>query len=53
MLYQAGPADTLDFMLLGYGVIFGVMGLYVLNLILRTRNLRRDEDLLSEVAEED
>lgn len=53
MFFQQGPAQTLDYMLLGFGVIFGVMGLYILNLILRFRNLQRDEELLSEISEED
>lgn len=53
MLFQQGPADTLDYMLLGYGVIFGVLGLYILNLLLRFRSLRRDEELLADMTEED
>ena len=31
------PADTMNFMILGYAVIMGVLFVYVLSLILRTR----------------
>jgi hypothetical protein len=46
---QEGPAETTDFMLLGFSVILGVMALYVANLFLRFRNLRRDREILEDV----
>ncbi|MCJ7511739.1 MAG: hypothetical protein MUO23_02065 [Anaerolineales bacterium] len=49
MLLQSGPADTFSFMLMGFVVIFGTIGLYVLSLYLRARNLRKDEAVLTEV----
>jgi hypothetical protein len=36
-------------MVLGYGVILATMGLYLLSLFIRTRNLKRDMDLLEDV----
>ena len=53
MLFQQGPADTLDFMIMGYGVIFVLMGGYVASLIIRWRQLRQDEQILEDVMEQD
>ncbi len=36
------PADTIDYMIAGYVVIFGMMSLYITSLLIRERNLRRD-----------
>ncbi|MEJ5313129.1 hypothetical protein [Anaerolinea thermophila] len=47
-----GPADTLSYMLLGYGVIFGIMVIYLISLAVRTRNLKQDEALLQELEKE-
>jgi hypothetical protein len=44
-----GPANTLNFMLAGYGVIFGVMIIYLASLVIRWRNLRQDEQILEQV----
>ena len=48
-----GPADTLNFMIAGHAVIFGVMFLYLVSLIVRWRNLRQDEVLLNELEEKE
>jgi len=52
MLLQEAPAETFNYMALGYSVILGVMGLYVLTLISRFRNLERDTELLDELNEQ-
>jgi hypothetical protein len=52
MLIQQGPADTLTYMLLGFAVILGVMGLYIANIALRFRNMRRDLKVLEDIAED-
>jgi hypothetical protein len=44
-----GPADTMNFMLAGYGVIFGIMIIYLASLVIRWRNLRQDEEILEQV----
>jgi hypothetical protein len=45
--------DTMNFMLLGYAVIFGVMALYLVTLMVRFRNLHDDERTLDEVEKKE
>ena len=52
MFFQEAPADTLNYMIAGYAVILGTMGLYIVNIIVRFRNLRQDEALLDEIETE-
>ncbi|HET7011427.1 MAG TPA: hypothetical protein VFI11_11695 [Anaerolineales bacterium] len=49
MIFQEGPAETLNYMILGYAVILGAMALFVISLIVRFRNLRKDVELLDEL----
>ncbi|MGH2619350.1 MAG: hypothetical protein ACRDHG_02100 [Anaerolineales bacterium] len=49
MMLQEATPDTLGYMLFGYGVILGTMALFVLSLVSRFRNLRRELELLDEV----
>jgi hypothetical protein len=42
MLILEPPADTFNFMLLGFGVILGTMALFLVSLVVRFNNLRRD-----------
>jgi hypothetical protein len=49
-LLQA-PAETFNYMVLGFSVILGVTFLYILSLVVRIRNLKRDLPLLQEVDE--
>jgi hypothetical protein len=44
-----GPANTLNYMIAGYVVIFGVMAVYLVSLVVRWRNLRQDEESLQEL----
>lgn len=37
------PANTWSYFYAGYAVIFLVMGLYIASLVVRWRNLKRDE----------
>jgi hypothetical protein len=46
-----GPANTLNYMIAGYGVIFGIMLIYIVSLVVRGRNLHQDEEILSQVQE--
>jgi hypothetical protein len=48
MLQQA-PAETTRYMVAGYTVIFSVMILYIISLIIRRRNLKRDLEMLNEM----
>lgn len=49
---QQGAADTLNFMLLGMGVILGIMFFYVVNLVLRLRSARNELELLQSIEAE-
>lgn len=48
-----GPAQTLDYMIAGYAVIFGTMLIYLVSLIVRGRNLRQDYELLQNAEEKE
>ena len=50
-LLHEGPAETTNYMIAGYAIIFGVMGLYLLSLYLRRRNLNQDLEILEELQE--
>lgn len=52
MNLQLAPADTVSYMILGYTVILGAMGLYILSLWIRFRNARRDLEMLTEIDRE-
>lgn len=48
---QQGPAETTNYMLAGFGVIFGVMFIYLASLVVRVRNLKQDLQTLDELAQ--
>jgi hypothetical protein len=50
-LLQEGPAQTVNYFIAGYSVIFGVMALYLASLIIRRRNLKADLEMLEEMQE--
>jgi hypothetical protein len=43
------PANTLDYMIAGFTVIFGFMAAYVASLFMRTQKYHQDEIILDEV----
>jgi hypothetical protein len=45
--------DTINFMLLGFSVIYGVIALYLVSLLVRFRNLRQDERTLDELEKKE
>ena len=49
MVLHETPISTFNFMLLGFGVILGIMTLFLISLVARFRNLRRDLELLQEI----
>ncbi|MEJ2011217.1 MAG: hypothetical protein P8X64_03210 [Anaerolineales bacterium] len=51
MWLQEAAANTFGYMVLGYAVILGTMTLFILSIALRTRSLRRDEELLDELEQ--
>jgi hypothetical protein len=52
-LLQEGPAQTTDYMLAGYTVIFGIMGIYLISLWIRSRSLKQDLALLEEIEDKE
>lgn len=48
-ILQQAPAETTRYMVAGYSVIFSVMFLYIISLIFRRRNLKRDLEILNEM----
>jgi hypothetical protein len=51
MIFQEGPAQTTNYMIMGYAVIFGLMFIYVLSLYIRQRNLKQDLELMEELKD--
>jgi len=51
LLLQA-PAETTRYLVAGYTVIFGIMSLYIISLVVRTRNLKRQLVMLRELDQE-
>jgi len=44
-----GTANTLNYMIAGYAVIFGITLIYLGSLAIRWRNLRQEEDILNQL----
>ncbi len=53
MFLQEATPDTSGYMIAGYAVAFIVMGLYVLSMYLRNRNLNQDLTTLEELDKSD
>jgi hypothetical protein len=47
-----GPADTLNYMIAGYAVIYGTLVIYVVSLVVRWQKLRADKAMLKDLKEE-
>ena len=52
-LFQTTTPDTVGYMILGYAIIGGVGLLYVVSLVLRQRNLKRDIEVIAVLGMED
>lgn len=52
MFIQEAPADTFGYMVFGYGVILVTMALYIVSLRVRSKNLQKDLELLTEIEVE-
>lgn len=48
MMFQDAPANTLNYMIAGFTVIFSVMLAYLISLVVRWRKLERDVKELQE-----
>jgi hypothetical protein len=49
MFLQDAPADTAGYMILGFAVILGMIGLYLVSLAVRWRSAQRDLRMLEEI----
>lgn len=49
MFLQTTTPDTSGYMIAGYAVAFIVMGIYVVSLHVRNRNLKRDQETLEQL----
>jgi hypothetical protein len=49
MFFQETTPNTSGYMIAGYTIAFIVMGLYVLSIYLRSRNLHQDMTMLEEI----
>lgn len=52
MFIQEAPADTFGYMFFGYAVILITMALYIVSLRVRSKNLQKDLELLTEIEVE-
>ncbi|MFZ0533406.1 MAG: CcmD family protein [Anaerolineales bacterium] len=52
-ILQQAPAETTRYMIAGYSVIFTVVFLYIISLIFRRRNLKRDLEILNEMEQKE
>jgi hypothetical protein len=48
-----GPANTVNYFVAGYSVIFVVLAFYLISLIVRWRNLKQDEAMLMELEKKE
>lgn len=48
-----GPANTLNYFTAGYIVILGTLAVYIVTLIVRWRNLKRDEAVLADLEKKE
>ncbi len=54
MLFQdTGPANTLNYYILGYVVFFAISLIYLASLYLRNRNLHEDLKTMEELAKKE
>jgi hypothetical protein len=53
LILQDAPAETTNFMIAGYAVIFGMMLIYLVSLLIRQRNFQKDLEVLEEIQGEE
>ncbi len=51
MLFQATPPDTSIYMIAGYVIFFLIIAIYILSLLIRTRDLDQDLTVLKSLRE--
>jgi hypothetical protein len=53
MLLQEGPIESFNYMVAGFTVILGAMGIFVYSLVLRTRKLLHEKTMLEGIGEQE
>jgi hypothetical protein len=49
MSFLNGPADTFNYMVLGFGVILGSIAIFIASLAFRFRKLKREIEFLQDI----
>ncbi|NMC14206.1 MAG: CcmD family protein [Chloroflexi bacterium] len=49
MFFQNAPANTINYMIAGFAVIYGVMLAYLISLVVRWKKLEREVEELKEI----
>jgi hypothetical protein len=49
MLFEQGPAETTNYMILGFAFIFGPILIHIWSLYRRTNRLKKDLEMLEEM----
>jgi phosphotransferase system glucose/maltose/N-acetylglucosamine-specific IIC component len=52
MLAQTVTPDTTGYLFLALGIFFALLGVFVLSMVVRARNLRRDEEVIEQLRSE-
>jgi hypothetical protein len=52
-MIQQAPAQTTNYMIAGYIVIFGIMSLYILSLYIRNRKLKQELETLNQLEQQE
>lgn len=53
MLLQEGPIESFNYMVAGFTVILGAMGIFVYSLVSRTRKLLEEKSMLERIGDQD
>lgn len=48
-MFQVSPVDTFNYMVFGFAVILGAIGLFIASLTVRFHNLGKDLEVLAEI----
>ena len=51
-MIQQEPAQTMNYMIAGFVVIFGVMALFLASLVIRGRSLQQDLETLEDLSDQ-
>ena len=52
-MIQQAPAQTINYMIAGYLVIFGIMFIYIASLVIRNRKLKQELETLNQLEQQE